>query len=183
MSLTASRAFLAMATLSLLLGGCGLTQRVVDGSSSVARGVFYKQVKVLHLDFSARAALNTDATDMSALSVSTLVRVYQLKDRKTLDKADYPGLLNDGASALGADLLDERQVVVKPGEGAQLNVPLAEEAQFVAVVGLFRSPNRADGSWRLVIARDELDPDRARLVELGDNALSLLPLAEKESWW
>ncbi|MNZ10630.1 Type VI secretion lipoprotein [compost metagenome] len=183
MLLTAFRTLLAMATLGLMLGGCGLTQRAVDGGSSIAHGIFYKQVKVLHLDFNARAALNTHSTDMSALSVSTMVRVYQLKDRKTLDSADYQNLLSDGASVMATDLLDERQVVVKPDEGAQLNVPMSGDAQFVAVVALFRSPDTRKGNWRLVLARDELDPDQPRVIELGDNALNLVPLPKKDSWW
>ncbi|MDL2424852.1 type VI secretion system lipoprotein TssJ, partial [Pseudomonas sp. BAgro211] len=86
--------------------------------------IFYKQVKVLHLDFTGRPALNTDKRDMNGLSVSTLVRVYQLRDRKALDKASYQQLLGEGEQALAADLLDERRLVVKPEEGAQLNVPM-----------------------------------------------------------
>lgn len=178
MSLTASRSLLALAALGLLLSGCGLTQRVADGTSSFAHGLFYKQVKVLHLDFSARTALNTDTRDMSALSVSTLLRVYQLRDRKALDKAAYQDLLRDADGVLAEDLLDQQAVLVKPGEGAQFNVPLAAEAQFVAVVGLFRSPEAGQGNWRLVLAREELDPDLPRTLELGDSALTLLPMQE-----
>lgn len=178
MSLSTSKSLLALAALGLLLGGCGLTQRVADGTSSFVHGLFYKQVKVLHLDFSARTATNTDVRDMSALSVSTLLRVYHLRDRKAMDKANYQDLLRDGDGVLAADLLDQQAVLVKPGEGAQLNVPLAEEAQFVAVVGLFRSPDAAQGNWRLVLSREELDPDLPRTLELGDNALTLLPLQE-----
>lgn len=183
MSLTAFRTLLATATLGILLGGCGLTQRVMDGGSAIAHEVFYKQVKVLHLDLNARAALNTASTDMSGMSVSTLVRVYQLKDRKTLDSADYQSLLNDGDSVLAADLLDARRVVVKPDEGAQLNVPMADDAKFVAVVALFRSPDTQKDNWRLVLPREELDPDQPRVIELGDNQLSVLPLQKKDSWW
>jgi len=183
MSLTVFRTLLAMAALGLVLGGCGLTQRAVDGGSSIAQGIFYKQVKVLHLDFNARAALNTATGDMSAMSVSTLVRVYQLKDRKALDQADYHSLLSDGSNLLATDLLDESRVVVKPDEGAQLNVPMLPEAQFVAVVALFRSPDMQKGNWRLVLARDELDPDAPRVIELGDNMLNLMPLPKKDSWW
>lgn len=183
MSLTVFRMSLATAALGLMLGGCGLSQRVVDGGSSVAHGIFYKQVKVLHLDFSARAALNTQATDMSALSVSTLVRVYQLKDRKALDKSDYQSLLSNSSNVLGKDLLDEHWLVVKPGAGAQLNAALANETKFVAVVALFRSPDRQQGNWRLALARDELDPDYPRVIELGGNALNLVPLPKTESWW
>lgn len=180
---TAFRMLLTTTTLAFLLGGCGLTQRAVDGGSTIAHGIFYKQVKVLHLDLNARAALNTNSTDMSGLSVSTLVRVYQLKDRKSLDAADYQGLLNEGDSVLAADLLDSQRLIVKPDEGAQLNAPLSADAQYVAVVALFRSPDTQSDSWRLVLSREDLDPDQPRVVELGDNALNLVPLPKKDSWW
>lgn len=183
MSLTVSRPLLAVVLLAALLGGCGLTQRTMDAGKSVGHAIFYKQVKELHLDLSGRAALNTDSRDMSGLSVSTLVRVYQLRDRKALDKASYQDLLGEGEQVLSADLLDQHRLVVKPEEGAQLNVPLAPEAQFVAVVALFRSPDPQSENWRLVLAREELDPDKARVIELGDNALNLVPLPKKDSWW
>ncbi|MBD9677921.1 type VI secretion system lipoprotein TssJ [Pseudomonas sp. PDM18] len=183
MSLTVSRSRLALLLLASILTGCGLTQRTMDASKSVSNAIFYKQVRDLHLDFSGRAALNTDSRDMSGLSVSTLVRVYQLRDRKALDQASYQDLLGDGDQLLSNDLLDQRRVVVKPQEGTQLNVPMASEAQFVAVVALFRSPDKQDDSWRLVLARDDLDPDKARVIELGDNALSLVPLPKKDAWW
>jgi type VI secretion system protein VasD len=183
MSLTVSRSLLAVGLLAVLLGGCGLTQRTMDAGKSVGHAIFYKQVKVLHLDVSGRAALNTDSRDMSGLSVSTLVRVYQLRDRKALDKASYQDLLGEGDQVLAADLLDQHRLVVKPEEGAQLNEPLSADAQFVAVVALFRSPDAQGDSWRLVLARDQLDPDNARVIELGDNALSLQPLPKKDSWW
>lgn len=183
MSRIGSKTPLAVMALACMLGGCGLTQRAVDGSSTLAQGIFYKQVKVLHLDLNARAALNTNSVDMSGLSVSTLVRVYQLKERKALDLADYQGMLNEGDSVLGADLLDSQRLVVKPDEGAQLNVPLFPDAQYVAVVALFRSPDMRKDTWRLVLAREDLEPDQPRVIELGDNALNLVPLPKKDSWW
>jgi type VI secretion system protein VasD len=170
---------LMVAALGALLGGCGLTQTVTDSTMSTADAIFYKQVKNLHLDFSGRAALNTDAADMRALSVPTLVRVYQLRDSKALEKATYDSLLNDGDNVLSADLLEQRAVVVKPGEGAQLNVPMDKDAQFVAVVALFRTPDARINTWRVTLIRDELDPDRARVIELGDNRLTLRSLAKE----
>ena len=56
-------ALLCMAMLTVVLSGCGLIQKVVDESKSVASAVFYKQIKILHLDFFSRSALNTDAED------------------------------------------------------------------------------------------------------------------------
>ena len=160
------------------LAGCGLAQTVADGTASTAKAIFYKQVKTLHLDFSARTALNTAATDMSALSVPTLVRVYQLRDSKAVEQATYDGLLGDDNQLLASALLDKRSVVVKPEEGAQLNVPMDKDAQFVTVVALFRSPDTQLNTWRLTLTRDDLDPDRARVIELGDNRLTLRPLAK-----
>ncbi|MFP3518671.1 type VI secretion system lipoprotein TssJ [Pseudomonas sp. SIMBA_077] len=169
---------LMLAALVSLLGGCGLTQTVADATTSAAKAIFYKQVKILHLDFTSRAALNTDTTDMNAMSVPTLVRVYQLRDAKALEKASYDSVLSDDERLLSADLLDTHTVVVKPEEGAQLNVPLNKDAQFVAVVALFREPDTQGKTWRLLLTRNDLEPDQARVIELGDNQLTLLPLAE-----
>ncbi|WP_278399177.1 type VI secretion system lipoprotein TssJ [Hafnia paralvei] len=163
---------------ALLLAGCGLTQSVADGTVSVTKSIFYKQIKTLHLDFNAREALNTDANDMSALSVPTMVRVYQLRDSKAFDQLDYQSLLVDGDASLKADLLSSREVVVKPGTGALLNMPMEKEAKFVAVVGLFRMPDTQKNSWRLVIDREDLLPDDPRVIELGNNALSLKPVKD-----
>jgi type VI secretion system protein VasD len=68
--------------------------------------------------------------------------------------------------------------VVKPGEDAGLNMPLDEQAQFVAVVALFRAPDMAKNDWKLVLARDDLDPDRPRIIEAGHNRLILQPLKD-----
>ncbi|MFC4860557.1 type VI secretion system lipoprotein TssJ [Pseudomonas sp. MAHUQ-62] len=170
---------LLLAMLGVLQGGCGLYQGVTDASTSTARAIFYKQVRTLHLDFSGRAAMNTNGHDMNALSVPTLVRIYQLGDRMALEKATYESLLSHADTALASDLLDQRAVVVKPGEGAKLSVPMNEEAQVVAVVALFRQPDTVKNSWRLVLTRDDLNPDRPRVIELGDNSLLLRPLSRK----
>lgn len=167
-----------MVVCAALLGGCGVTQTVTDATVSTAKAIFYKQVKTLHLDLSARVALNTDTKEMSALSVPTLVRVYQLRDKKVVEMATYDLLVSDDDDKLGSELVGTQAVVVKPGEGVQLNVPLQEQAQFVAVVALFRTPDAQTNAWRLILTRDDLDPDQPRVIELGDNRLTLRPLAK-----
>jgi type VI secretion system protein VasD len=157
----------------VLLGGCGLAQRVADGSGALADTVFRKRVNTLHLDLSARAAANTDRADMSGLSLPTLVRIYQLQGRQALDQADYPALLAEGGQRPRGELLDAHQVVVKPGAAVQLNVPLARETTHVAVVALFHRPDTPGAQWRLVLERDQLHGERPRLIELGDNVLTL----------
>lgn len=172
MSRTVS-SLIIVAALSASLTGCGLTQRVADGTASTARAIFHKQVKTLHLDLEGRVAVNADTLDMNGLSVPTLVRVYQLRGNKAVEKATYDELLNQGDSVLGADLLAQRAVVVKPGEGALLSVPMDPDARFVAVAALFRAPDAEVRSWRLVLGLDDLDPDQPRVIELRDSQLTL----------
>ncbi|MFK3663232.1 type VI secretion system lipoprotein TssJ [Scandinavium sp. NPDC088450] len=176
-SLTKSARWL-LPVITLNLAGCGLTQSVADGSKSAFNSVFYKKIKVLHLDFTAREALNTDARESNSLSEPVVVRVYQLKDRKTFDKTVYQQLLKDGETYLKADLLASRDVVVKPGGDATLDMPMETEAQFVAVVGLFRHPDMVNNTWKMVIHREDLDPDKPRILEAGNNHLTLQPLKD-----
>lgn len=164
--------------LAFSLASCGVTQSVTDGTKSAFNAVFYKKIKVLHLDFTAREALNTDSRESNSLSEPVVVRVYQLKDRKTFDKMVYQQLLKDGETILKADLLATRDVVVKPGGDANLSMPMEEEAKYVAVVGLFRHPDMVNNTWKLVTEREDLDPDKPRILETGNNHLTLQPLKD-----
>lgn len=175
-SLTKMRCLLPL--LAFSLAGCGVTQGVTDGTKSAFNAVFFKKIKVLRLDFSAREALNTDSRESNSLSEPLVVRVYQLKDRKTFDKTVYQQLLKDGETLLKADLLASRDVVVKPGGDANLDMPMETDAQFVAVVGLFRHPDMVNNSWKQVMGREELDPDKPRILKAGNNHLTLQPLKD-----
>lgn len=164
--------------MALILTGCGVTQSVTDSTKSAFNSVFYKKIKILHLDFTAREALNTDSRENNSLSEPVVVRVYQLKDRKTFDKTVYQQLLQDDVSILKDDMLASRNIVVKPGGDASLDMPMEEEAQFVAVVGLFRLPDMTNDTWKQVIKRSDLDPDKPRILEAGENHLTLQPLKD-----
>lgn len=167
-----------MTLTALILTGCGVTQSVTDGTKSAFNSVFYKKIKILHLDFTAREALNTNSRENNSLSEPVVVRVYQLKDRKTFDKTVYQQLLQEDASILKDDMLASRNIVVKPGGDASLDMPMEEEAQFVAVVGLFLHPDMTNDTWKQVIKRSDLDPDKPRILEAGDNHLTLQPLKD-----
>lgn len=165
--------------LAFNLTGCGVVQKVSDGTKSAFGAVFYKNIKVLRLDFTAREALNTDTRESHTLSESVVIRVYQLKDPQSFDAATYQQLLQEGEMVLKADLISSRDVILKPGEDASLDMPMEAEAQFVAVAGLFRQPNMISNTWKLVIKREELDPDKPRILEAENNQLMLQPLREK----
>lgn len=162
--------------LAFMLTGCGLTQRVSDGTKSVAKAIFYKQVKTLRLALEARAALNPDEDGMP---LATEVWIYQLTERQAFDKADYAALQSDADTLLSTDLVAVKAVWVRPGHTVSLNMPLDENAQYVALVAHFRSPDARKNDWRLVLTRDELDPDKALTVSLNGNSLMLKTADEK----
>ncbi|SAF27793.1 type VI secretion system protein VasD [Enterobacter hormaechei] len=115
-----------------LLTGCGLTQTVTDGTVSITKSIFYKKIKALHLDFTPRTAINADGAQTP---LATMVRVYQLKDRKNIDAADYQTLLRKADTVMKEDELASKELLVMPGGSVTLNMPMDEDAEFVAVVG------------------------------------------------
>jgi type VI secretion system protein VasD len=154
-----------------------VTQSVTDGTKSAFNAVFYKKIKVLHLDFTAREALNTDSRESNSLSEPVVVRVYQLKDRKTFDKTVYQQLLKDGETILKADLLASRDVVVKPGGDANLICQWKPMRSLWRWWGcsVIRIWSTTPGSRS---SREELDPDKPRILEAGNNHLTLQPLKD-----
>lgn len=164
--------------LPFLLAGCGLTQKVSDGTSSAVRSIFYKQVRTLHLDITARSELNTDQQENNSVSQPVMIRIYQLADRKVFDKLVYQQLVAEGEDASGDELITGRSLVIKPGTDASLDMPLDEKAQFVAVVALFRAPDMEKNDWKLILTRDDLDPDKPRVIVVSNNCLTLQPLKE-----
>jgi type VI secretion system protein VasD len=167
---------LALFCLSLLmLGSCGLYQKTTGGTADVARAIFYRKVETLHLSFAARSAINPDDVQQA---MPLRLRVLQLNDRKTFDAAEYTDLLTQPDVALKGSLVTQRRVSVMPGQTISLDIPMDEKASLVAVVGLFRQPDRTRGTWKVVLSRDDLDPDDPRIIDVENNTLTLRPVAE-----
>jgi type VI secretion system protein VasD len=164
-------ALLALAIIPVL-SGCGLTQQVSDGTVAVTKSIFYKQVKTLHLDIRARDAINNNA---AGAPLAMVVRIYQLKDRAVFDGTDYPSLFAKDSQTISADLVAEKDIRLRPGAAVAIDMPMDEKAQYVAVAGMFLSPDIAGNSWRVVLNRDDLDPDKARHIELNHHGMTLLP--------
>lgn len=159
-----------------LLTGCGLTQTVSESTVSLTKSIFYKEIKTLHLDFLAREAVNKNA---QGIALSTVVRIYQLKDRKAFDSANYQSLFAEDSTLVKADLVAQKDIRVRPGESVTLDIPLETEAQYIAVAGMFISPEQSEDSWRVVLSREDLDPDKARIIELKTQGLALMPLEDE----
>ncbi|HEF5788177.1 type VI secretion protein [Burkholderia multivorans] len=152
---------------AVLLSACGAWQTVSDASSSAYHAVFYKQVKVLNVDLSARDALNPDD---AGRPTSVAVRVYQLKDRKLFDAASYDDLLKNDRTVLAQDLQASMGAVLNPGASASLSQPMQGEAKYVGIVAFYRNPGNGDG-WKYAIAKKRLDADKPLKLELVDQLL------------
>lgn len=178
MAITTGKVITVCAALAatILLSGCGLTQKVSEGTKAMTTAIFYKQVRTLHLDIKARAALNVND---DGIPLPTMIHIYQLKDRKAFDGADYKALSAGDGQVIKADLLAEKDIRLKPGEAVAVDMPMEDTAQYVAVVALFLSPDQTRNTWRVVIPRQDLDPDNARFIEVSDNRLTLRPVKEK----
>ena len=123
------------------------------------------------MDLSAREGANKNA---QGIALSTVVRIYQLKDRKAFDSAYYQSLFVQDSTVVKTDLLAQKDVLIRPGESVTIDIPLEKEAQYVAVAGMFISPEQSEDSWRVVLRREDLDPDKARVLELNTRTLALL---------
>lgn len=153
-----------------LLSSCGAWQKTKQGTASIADAVFYRQVNILHLTFTARMAINQDDAQQS---MPLRLNILQLSTRQRFDNAEYSSLLAQPDWVLKESLVAQRQLSVMPGQSVSLDMPMEKQAQFVAVVGLFRQPDRERGTWKRVLSREELDADSPRTIEVRDNTLNL----------
>ncbi|MFM0550049.1 type VI secretion system lipoprotein TssJ [Paraburkholderia sediminicola] len=152
---------------SLLLSACGAWQTVSDSTSSAYHAVFYRQVKVLNVDLTARASVNPDE---AMRSTSVAVRVYQLKDRKLFDKASYDDLLKNDKTVLAQDLQASIATVVNPGASASVSQAMQPDTEYVGVAAFYRAPD-SNGTWRRVIPKKKLSADAPLKLELVDREL------------
>lgn len=142
---------LLLVTTTFNLTGCGLTQIVSDGTSNVAKSIFYKQIKVVHLDFTARDALNTDD---NGLPLSTIVRIYQLKNIDNFNYSDYSTLFANDNEALKSELVAQKDIRIRPGESISVDMPMEEDTKFVAIAAMFHTPDLITNDWRVVIPKN-----------------------------
>ncbi|WP_321946985.1 type VI secretion system lipoprotein TssJ [Paraburkholderia sp. J10-1] len=155
-------AVLALAAPTLLLSGCGAWQTISDTTSNAFHAVFYRQVKVLNVDLTARGAVNPDDAGKAN---SVAVRVYQLRERKGFDGASYDDLLRRDQTVLAQDLNASMAAVVNPGASSSLSEPMNKDTKYVAVVAFYRQPG-TDGAWKRVIETKKLDPEKPLALEL-----------------
>lgn len=101
--------------------------------------------KKVSLRLHAGETLNTDS---QRRSLSTVVRIYKLRNVNAFLAAPYEAMGTESSekAAFGSDLLDVRELVLMPGQKHEVVETMPLEASHLAVTALFRAP--AEDRWR-----------------------------------
>jgi type VI secretion system protein VasD len=138
----------------LTASGCASAGKILETvglktpevSAETAKKVVTEPRKIT-LRIHAGEQLNTDA---QTRSLSVVVRIYKLHQADAFLAAPYETFVDAQTekTALGADLKEVREIVLRPGQKHEVVETLAADVSHVAVAALFRAP--ADGRWRFV---------------------------------
>ena len=93
----------------------------------------------------AAQRLNTDA---EGRPLALVARIYKLRQSAAFEQAPYDSFLDAQRekAALGADLMEVKEVLLVPGQRYEVQEKVSKEAYFIGVVALFRAP--AAQRWR-----------------------------------
>lgn len=133
-----------------------------SGNSGVAAG---EPPRNVDLKIFAGRSLNADERGRGT---AVVVRVYRLRDAEAFLQAPYEafGTPDTEKALFDADLLDVKELIVKPGEALQRKELLGGDASYLGVVALYRSPS--PDRWRLVF--NAADKVNAKGIWLGLHA-------------
>jgi type VI secretion system protein VasD len=155
-----------------MLSGCG----TMDSESTVGKAANYALEKVglkapetpelpekpdiqmpprkVALKIHAGSNLNAGLTGKP---LSLVTRIYKLKQTGAFNSAPYTAFLSPEAEkeALGADLVEVRELSLVPDQKYEVVEKLAPQASYLGIVTLFRSP--APQRWRAAFAVKEAE--------------------------
>lgn len=155
----------SLAALILLctLGGCARVKRLVQADPA---GPAPQRTVALRLH--AAKALNTDSRGQP---LALVARIYQLRHGAAFEQARFDSFMHPAMEreALGADLVDVREVVLVPGQHYEVRDVLGPGVGYIGIVALFHSP--APQRWRLAFAAA---PAQHSGITVGVHGCSLL---------
>jgi len=93
------------------------------------------------------------------------VRLYQLTDTASFDRANFYALVTHEQDTLGADLLGSEEFVVTPGTARTITRTLAAGTRYVGIAVLFRDVGRA--GWRATAPASASGPTDLTLTISG----------------
>ncbi|HBD39407.1 type VI secretion system lipoprotein TssJ [Cupriavidus metallidurans] len=152
---------------TLTVAGCGAAQAVKNSTVEAAKWAFTTQVKTMNLDLVSRSSLNTNS---AGESLSTVVRIYQLKTPQAFEQLSYVQLQTNDLESLKADLLASNDVVLRPAASVSLAEPIREDCEYVGVAALFRDVGN-NAVWKLVIPKKQWKKTDPVKIEARGNVL------------
>jgi type VI secretion system protein VasD len=170
------RSHASFALCLLLLAGCaGGGVGALAGAALEASGLrkapelpdAQKPPRTVSLRLHAADKLNLDA---GGQPLALVARIYKLRQNAAFEHAPYAAFLDPASEkqALGADLLEVKEVTLVPGQHYEVDEKVSREAGYVGVVALFHAP--AAQRWRL--AFPAADAERQG-VTVGAHACAL----------
>lgn len=100
----------------------------------------------LTLSFQAVAGLNPGGGGQPA---PVRVRVFELRNAASFNRADYFSLVERAQATLGADLIDQDEVLLQPGQQLNIQRSLNPATRHVGLVVGYREIDQAQ--WRTVL--------------------------------
>ena len=96
-------------------------------------------------------------TDTSGKPLALVVRIYKLKQLQNFEQAGYDAFLNQQKEkeAIGNDLVETKEITLLPGQKYEVIEKVSKEANFIAVVALFRNP--APRRWKILFSAAEAE--------------------------
>lgn len=135
------KAIRLVAALSLvLLAACSKDSPVAPAADSAPDSA------AVTLYFSAAEGLNPGPGGTPA---PVRVRLYELKNSAAFVRADYFALAERAQATLGADLIDQDEVLLQPGGQLRLERPLDPATRHIGLVVGYREIDQAQ--WRSVL--------------------------------
>ncbi|MEN0105803.1 MAG: type VI secretion system lipoprotein TssJ [Pseudomonas sp.] len=100
------------------------------------------------------------------------VRLFELKNTTAFTRADYFSLVGNAQSVLASDLVEQDEVLIKPGDYLEVERTLDDNTRQLGVIAGYRDLD--DAIWRQVISVPA-HQTTAIDVTLGKRALSVAP--------
>lgn len=123
-----------------------------------------KAPRTVAIKLQAAPSLNVDGNGQS---LALIARIYKLKQNSAFEQAPFSAFLNPQAEkeALGADLLEVKEVTLIPGQKLELQEKVSKEVYFLGVVALYRKPDPQ--RWRLSFAAAEAEKSGVAIGAYG----------------
>src|SRR5471032_2988071 len=96
-------------------------------------------------------------TDPQGRPLALVARIYKLRQKTTFEQTPYGSFLDaeKEKQALGADLMEVKEVLLVPGQRYEIEEKVSKEAYFIGVVALFRAP--VAQRWRATFGAAEAE--------------------------